>query len=291
MTQQQTTQGPHELRDLATTIAVGAAELVARRRRDGVSVAATKTSLVDVVTEVDRESETFIRSALARARPHDGFLGEESGGSGGTSGLTWVVDPIDGTVNFLYGIPAYGVSIAVMTGADPLDGGVVAGVVVNPATGDVWSAARGCGATLNGVDLRVSGAERLSEALVGTGFSYRPEFRRVQGAVVAGVLPRVRDVRRIGAAALDLCAVAAGRLDGYYERWLNPWDFAAGVLIAQEAGAVVTASPVAHDGSRLLIAAAPGVAHQLSALAGSLDDALVVPLTASPDADAPNSGS
>jgi len=270
---------PEALRALATTIALGAADLVARRRRDGVSVAATKSSLVDVVTEVDRESEAYIRAALAEARPQDGFLGEESGGEGGESGLTWVVDPIDGTVNFLYGIPAYGVSVAVMAGPDPLaDGAILAGVVVNPATGEVWSAARGCGATLDGVPLQVSAADRLSQSLVGTGFSYRPEFRRVQGALAAGVLPLVRDLRRIGAAALDLCGVASGRIDGYYERWLNPWDFAAGALIAREAGAVVRGSAAAPDGSRLLTAAAPGVAQELGDLVSALDSAIVLPV-------------
>ena len=270
---------PEALRAIATTIALGAADLVARRRRDGVSVAATKSSLVDVVTEVDRESEAYIRAALAEARPQDGFLGEESGGEGGESGLTWVVDPIDGTVNFLYGIPAYGVSVAVMAGPDPLaDGAILAGVVVNPATGEVWSAARGCGATLDGVPLQVSAADRLSQSLVGTGFSYRPEFRRVQGALAAGVLPLVRDLRRIGAAALDLCGVASGRIDGYYERWLNPWDFAAGALIAREAGAVVRGSAAAPDGSRLLTAAAPGVAQELGDLVSALDSAIVLPV-------------
>ncbi|WP_350347578.1 inositol monophosphatase family protein [Agromyces sp. G08B096] len=270
--------GPPELRALAADLARRASRLVADERQAGVSVAATKSSLVDVVTAVDQASEAFIRAALAELRPDDGFIGEESGSSAGASGLTWVVDPIDGTVNFLYGIPAYAVSIAVMSGSDPFDGGLLAGAVANPATGEIWSASRGGGAFLDGRPVRASAAGELSLALVGTGFSYLPERRRAQGAMTAELLPRVRDLRRIGAAALDLCAVATGRLDGYVERWLNPWDYAAGVLIAEEAGAAVSATEPAADGSRLVTAAAPGIAAELADVVAPLDAAVLARL-------------
>ncbi len=256
-----------ELLELATRIAVAAGELVARRRAEGVTVAASKSSLEDVVTEADRETEALIRSLIAEARPDDGFLGEEGGAEPGTSGLTWVVDPIDGTVNYLYGIPEYAVSVAVVEGDPrPETWRALAGVVVNPATGEVFSASAGGGATLNGAAIRVAPPVALSQALVGTGFGYRAEVRVEQARVVVGLLARVRDIRRHGSSALDLCAVACGRLNAYYERGLKPWDHAAGALIAAEAGARVSGRNGAPAGTDLLIAAEQRLAAALEGL-------------------------
>jgi myo-inositol-1(or 4)-monophosphatase len=229
-----------ELLTIARTIAVKAAALARQRRDEGVSVAASKSSPEDIVTAADREVEQLIRGMLADARPEDGFLGEESGGGGGTSGLTWIVDPIDGTVNYLYGIPAYAVSIAVVEGdGDPNTWTALAGAVVNPVADEAFTASVGNGAHVNGAPLFVSRPASLSLALLGTGFGYNAERRERQAEVVRGLIGSVRDIRRIGSAALDLCNVAAGRLDGYYEKGLNPWDMAAGALIASEAGARV----------------------------------------------------
>ncbi|ERK69758.1 inositol monophosphatase family protein, partial [Leifsonia aquatica ATCC 14665] len=223
-----------ELRDIAVTIAKRAATLAQQRRRDGVEIAASKSSVSDIVTRADREAEDLIRGALVAARPADGFFGEESGGDAGTSGLTWVVDPIDGTVNYAYGIPAYAVSIAVVEGdPDPTTWRTLAGAVVNPESGDVFAAAAGRGSTRNGQALRVNEGVELPLALVGTGFGYDAGVRRRQAEFVARLIGEVRDIRRIGSAALDLCALAAGRLDAYYERGLNPWDHAAGALVAR----------------------------------------------------------
>jgi len=256
-----------ELLGLARSIAIEAGELAALRRREGVEVANTKSSAVDVVTEADREVERLIRSRLADARPDDGILGEEGGGHSGTSGLTWVVDPIDGTTNYLYGIPHYAVSIAVVEGEpEPLSWVDVAGVVFNPASGELYSAAIGEGAWLGEVstgsttELHVAPPVPLAEALIGTGFAYASEMRGVQGAIVTGLLPKVRDIRRLGTASLDLCFVAAGRLNAFFERTLSPWDHAAGAIIAREAGAVVKG--LGHDApSRdFVLAAEPLVA-------------------------------
>lgn len=228
------------LLEIARDVALEAAELV-RARRDGVvTVAETKTSPVDVVTEADHASEDLIRRRLAEVRPDDGFLGEESGAvgsagddaAGATSGVTWVVDPIDGTVNFLYGLPQYAVSVAARRGDE-----VVAGVVVNVASGEVWAAVLGGGATCDGRPLVVAGAPPLDRTLVATGFSYDAGVRARQAVATAVLLRTVRDIRRLGSAALDLCAVAAGRVDAYVEEGLHPWDMAAGGLVATEAGA------------------------------------------------------
>jgi myo-inositol-1(or 4)-monophosphatase len=253
-----TTPATGELLALAQTTAIAAGELARRRRREGVEIAASKSSPEDVVTLADRETETLIRGLLADARPDDGFYGEESTATAGTSGLTWVVDPIDGTVNYLYGIPFYAVSIAVVEGdADPAGWRALAGAVRNPAIDELFSARAGGGADLNGRPLRVSTGVPLSLALFGTGFSYDSVRRSRQAKVLHGLIDRVRDVRRVGAASLDLCSVAAGRLDLYYERGLHPWDHAAGALIAAEAGARVGGFGSDREGISLLIAAAP----------------------------------
>jgi len=247
-----------ELLALAKTVAVEAGNLARLRRAEGVQIAASKSSPEDIVTDADRETEALIRLRLAEARPDDGFYGEESEATAGSSGLTWVVDPIDGTVNYLYGIPQYAVSIAVVEGdPNPATWNTLAGAVVNPALGEVYTAEVGEGAFLNDRRLAVNTGVPLSLALTGTGFGYEAERRLWQAEVVHGLIGQVRDIRRMGASALDLCAVAAGRLDVYYERGLQPWDLAAGALIAREAGARVGAFGDEREGKDLLIAAAP----------------------------------
>jgi myo-inositol-1(or 4)-monophosphatase len=249
-----------DLLALARRIATTVAETALEERRRGISVEATKSSPVDVVTAVDRDTEERIRSMVLDARPDDGILGEEDDAHVGTSGLNWVVDPIDGTVNLLYDIPAWAVSIAVVDGPpDPLHWNALAGVVVNPVTGEVFEASRGGGARLGDRGLRVNDDVELSRALIGTGFGYAVERRRTQAEVLLQVLPRVRDIRRIGSAALDLSAIAAGRLDGFYERGLNPWDHAAGALIVREAGGLVGGVDGGPESGELLVAAAPSV--------------------------------
>jgi myo-inositol-1(or 4)-monophosphatase len=182
----------------------------------------------------DREAERVVRELLDAERPGDGLLAEEGSDVSSASGRRWLVDPLDGTVNFLYGFPAWAVSVALEDGR-----GMSVGVVLDPVRDECFAAQRGGGARLNGVPLAVSSEVDLSRAMVATGFSYEPERRARQADLLLEVLPRVRDIRRAGAAALDLCYLAAGRVDAYYERGLNPWDWAAGRLIVEEAGGVV----------------------------------------------------
>lgn len=223
----------------------------------------TKSTETDVVTAGDRAVERLVRDRLAELRPGESVLGEEEGGDGTLDGLRWVVDPIDGTVNYLYGFPWYAVSLAAQ-----IDGRSVAGAVVEPVSGRVWSAAVGLGAQLDGRPLRVSAGHRLELALVGTGFSYSARRRVSQAAGIGRLLGEVRDIRRSGAASLDLCAVAAGWLDAYYEHGLNRWDWAAGALIAAEAGAEVRL-PGADTGDGLgedaILCVTPGIAGELRA--------------------------
>ena len=270
MTQHETSEASvasADLLALARDIAVRAAEFALEARRAGVSVADTKSTPTDIVTAVDRDTEALIRSLILEARPDDGIVGEEDVAHIGTSGLDWVVDPIDGTVNFLYGIPAWAVSIAVVEGAAGGDvgGTTLAGVVVNPVNGELFEASAGGGARLAGRDLAVNTGVPLASALVGTGFGYSAERRREQTAVLLELMPHMRDIRRIGSAALDLCALAAGRLDAYYERGLNAWDHAAGALIAREAGARVGGPRGGRENAELLVAAAPGLYEELAA--------------------------
>jgi myo-inositol-1(or 4)-monophosphatase len=261
------TTSPTSLLEIARSVALEAGALAKKRRSEGVEVAASKSSREDIVTFADRETESLIRSRLAELRPGDGFFGEESTAEAGTTGLTWVVDPIDGTVNFLYGIPHYAVSIAVVEGGpDPLRWHALAGVVTNPATGETFTAARGGGAFLDGRAIAVAPEVDLSQALVGTGFAYLAERRSEQAAVLGGLLHRVRDIRRMGVASLDLCAVACGRLNAYFERGLSPWDFAAGALIAQEAGARVGGMDGDAASRDLVLAAEPRLAARLEEL-------------------------
>jgi myo-inositol-1(or 4)-monophosphatase len=257
--------------DGATLLAVArdvgreAADFVQRSRPSGrVDVAATKSSPTDDVTEIDRASEELIRTRILDLRPDDGFVGEEGRDVQGTSGVEWIVDPIDGTVNFIYGIPAYAVSIAAA-----VDGTVVAGYVINVVAGEEWAAVRGEGAWQLDGDRRhrlaAPDPPALAHALVGTGFHYVPQIRATQAAAVAQLLPQVRDIRRTGSAALNLCEVAAGRLDAFVEQGLQPWDRAAGGLVATEAGLVVRGLEGEPD-ERLVMAAHPAMAEEYFAV-------------------------
>lgn len=240
--------------------------LAAARRRNGVRIAATKSALADIVTEADRDVEDLIRARIAAARPEDGFLGEETGEGTGASGITWVVDPIDGTVNYAYGIPAYAVSIAAVAGPpDPGSWTVLAGAVFNPATGEMFHAARGEGAWRDDTRLRVNSDVSDAGALIATGFGYDPATHAGDLARLAQVMPLARDIRRMGAASLDLASVAAGRLDGYYERGLHPWDIAAGVVLVEEAGGTVGGPDGAPAGAAMTIAAGPALFVRLAA--------------------------
>ena len=293
---------PSELCDLAVAIAREAGRLL-EGRVGGVEVAATKSSPTDVVTEMDRRAEELIRSRILTARPGDAILGEEGGQTGDADGapVRWVVDPLDGTINYLYGLHDWAVSIAAevewVAGGEAgrVAGGevgrkIVAGAVYIPMRGELFSAFTGGGAWLesrwcppgrtefqpsgpyqpgekNHTRLQCRHGVPLGQALVGTGFGYRAGRRKVQGEVVGALLPQVRDIRRAGVASVDLCAVAAGRLDGYYERGLNYWDWAAGALVASESGARVGGLHGVPVSSSMAVAAGPG-------LFGPLSDAL-----------------
>jgi myo-inositol-1(or 4)-monophosphatase len=217
---------------------------------------ATKSTPTDVVTEMDTRAERHIVDLLLGARPDDAVLGEEGAGVGGTSGVRWVIDPIDGTVNYLYDIPAYAVSIAA-----EVDGASVAGVVYDVARDDTYTATRGGGAARNGLPVRCSAETDLARSLIGTGFAYDAARRAEQAALLPAVLPRVRDIRRIGSCALDLCAVASGRLDGFYEWGPSAWDVAAGRLIVTEAG-----GRFGGVVGEMVYAAAPGIYDALVTL-------------------------
>jgi myo-inositol-1(or 4)-monophosphatase len=266
-------------------VAVGAAraagELLATPGGQ-VSVAATKSSPTDIVTEMDRRAEELIRSRILASRPGDAILGEEGGETGDAAGAParWVIDPLDGTVNYLYGLHDWAVSIAA-----EVAGEIVAGAVFVPRRGELFTATRGGGAWLEPagpasaaasaaagpVRLRCRPSVPLDQALVATGFGYKASRRKAQGEVVAALLPRIRDIRRGGVAAADLCSVAAGRLDAFYERGLNYWDYAAGALIATEAGAVVGGLRGAPAGTSMTVAASPGLFGPLAEALASLD--------------------
>ena len=245
---------------------------VAERPRD-LGVAATKSSPTDVVTEMDRRAEALLREILSAARPGDAILGEEAGHEPGETGLTWVVDPIDGTVNYLYEIGVYAVSVAVVEGDPTVDGGwtSVAGCVHNPVSGETWTAGRGVGAFLDGRRLAVGEPPALDRALTGTGFGYFAGRRRTQARVLAELLPRVRDIRRIGCAAIDLCMVATGRLDAYFERGLHAWDMAAARLVVEEAGGVVRGIGGKPPSEAMVVAAARPLVDVLAQVLEDLD--------------------
>jgi len=259
-----TSCAPADLLALAVDLARQAGTL-ALSMHTGLGASDTKSSPTDVVTAADRASEQLLVSGIRSARPDDGVLGEEGASAAGSSGVRWVVDPIDGTVNYLYGLPQWAVSIGV-----EVDGVTEVGVVLDPAKDELFTAVRGGGAQLNGRPLRCNDVQELSQALVATGFSYSAARRSRQAKVLGELLPRVRDLRRLGAGALDLCAVAAGRVDAYYEQALQPWDMCAGLLIASEAGARVGGLRGAAPGAGLVLASAPGVHDALHDLLVSL---------------------
>lgn len=246
-----------ELASVALAAAERAAALAAAafgREHTGIE---TKSSATDMVSEVDRGAEELISSLLLRDRPDDGLLGEEGAERAGTSGIRWVVDPLDGTTNYLFGIPAWSVSVAAER-----DGRPVVGVVADPSRHELWAAVEGRGAWCNGRPQHVAATRSsLATALVATGFGYDADRRAWQAGVLGHLLPRVRDIRRNGSAALDLCWVAGGRVDAYYEWGLNPWDLSAGTVICREAGGVVDVL----DG-RLILATTPSLVAPLTEL-------------------------
>jgi myo-inositol-1(or 4)-monophosphatase len=231
-----------ELLAVAVEAASAAGELLDERARRGAERhVSSKSTPTDLVSEADLASERLIRDLLATRRPKDGFLGEEGGGRDGSSGLTWVVDPLDGTVNFLFGIPQWCVSVAVKDAQGP-----VAGAIFDPNRDELFTALRGAKPMLNGDPLTASDCEDPARAMVATGFAYDAQVRTAQAKVLARLIPRVRDIRRFGSAALDLAWTAAGRYDAYFERTVKPWDIAAGELICRCAGLCVIELP-AHE--------------------------------------------
>jgi myo-inositol-1(or 4)-monophosphatase len=267
------TSTPAELLTVAVRIARDAAASARRMRDEAITDVSTKSTDTDVVTAADRAVERQVVDDLRRYRPGDGVLGEEYGTAGDGTPLApgvvrWIVDPIDGTVNYLYGLPQYAVSLAA-----EVDGVVVAGVVRNAATGDEWTATLGGGAWRSGRRLSGSNRTTLDQTLLATGFGYDPARRAHQGAVVAGLITRVRDIRRFGAASLDLCMAAEGAVDAYYEKGLNPWDHAAGGLVAAEAGLRVSGLDGAAAGPDMLIAAPVAIFDALHGLLTELDAA------------------
>jgi myo-inositol-1(or 4)-monophosphatase len=254
-----------ELLELATRLAWEAGAL-ALQMSAGVQTLATKSSPTDVVTAADRAVERLLVDGIRAARPDDGLLGEEGASDDGTTGVRWVVDPIDGTVNYLYGIPHWAVSIGI-----EYDGETVVGVVLDPSKDELWQAVLGQGATLDGRRLQCSDVASLDQTLVATGFGYEARRRTAQARFLPTLLPAVRDIRRIGAGALDLCAVAAARVDAYYEQGLSPWDLSAGGLIAREAGARVEGLHGRPASADLVVAAGPGVFDALHDLLAAAD--------------------
>jgi myo-inositol-1(or 4)-monophosphatase len=282
MTVPQASEDARALLRIAVETAAEAGRLLASWRGDErPEVVQTKSSPTDIVTEMDRRSEALITSRIRAHRPGDTVLGEEGGqtaggpdgdgaGAGPAARVRWIVDPLDGTVNYLYGLRDWAVSIAA-----EVDGTVVAGVVEVPRHGETFTAAAGQGAWLHRGEarlaLRCSSGVPLGQALVGTGFGYDAGRRRVQGEVIAALLPHIRDIRRGGSAAVDLCSVAAGRLDAFYERGLNYWDFAAGGLIAREAGALVGGLAGRTESTSMAVAAGPGLYQQLDTFLSKLN--------------------
>jgi fructose-1,6-bisphosphatase/inositol monophosphatase family enzyme len=252
---------------VAIRLALDAGRLLTEGRPPGRLDVETKSTTTDIVTEMDRAAEALIAEGLSLARPHDGLIGEEGTDRVGTSGVQWLVDPLDGTVNYLYGLPGWAVSLAAL-----VDGQALVGVVHVPSTGETFAAARGSGATCNGQEVRCGPGSTPDQALIATGFGYAAARRAHQAEVLRRLLPQVRDIRRFGACAYDLCLVASGRVDAYFERGVQPWDHAAGALIAREAGAVVAGLHSAAPSDRFLLAAGPdlfGPLHDLLVEAGA----------------------
>lgn len=261
---------PRHLLALAVRIAAEGAALAQSTRASAITQTRTKSTDTDVVTAADHAVERYVIDALRAVRPGDAVLSEESGAHDGSAGSTvrWILDPIDGTVNYLYGVPHYGVSLAA-----EVAGVVVAAVVHNAATGAAWTAVRGGGAYRDGRPVACSGVTELGQSLVATGFGYDAGRRAHQARVLAGLIERIRDIRRFGAAAFDLCLTAEGAVDAFYEKGLNAWDLAAGGLIAAEAGLLVTGLDGGPPGYGFVIAAPPGIHEPLRAALAALDAA------------------
>jgi myo-inositol-1(or 4)-monophosphatase len=247
-----------ELYELALTAARAAGDLL--MNRPSKFDVTQKTSAVDFVTQMDKQSESLIIDLILGRRADDSILAEEGGNHTGNSGITWVVDPLDGTVNYFYDLPGWNISIAAMDSQ-----GVQIGVVYAPSIDSLWAARKGKGATLNGAEIEVGQVEELAKSLITTGYSYELERRIEQGEVTSAIVPQVRDLRRFGAAAVDLCNVACGRVDGYFEYGLQPWDRAAGMLIASEAGAISTNLTGAEPDYEMIICANPTLQPKLLA--------------------------
>lgn len=265
--------GAEQLLAIAVEVVRAAADAARTLREQGIRDVATKTTDTDVVTAADRAVEKLAIEALRTARPRDAVLGEESGTTdarleAGQEAVRWLLDPIDGTVNYLYGLAPYAVSLAA-----EVAGVVVAGVVREVSSGEEWTAIRGAGAWRAGRRLAGSAVTTLRQSLVATGFAYDAARRGYQARVVAALLPEVRDIRRFGAASVDLCLAAEGRVDAYYEKGLNPWDYAAGALVAAEAGLSVTGLDGGPPGPGFVLAAPAGIYRDLRTLLGELDAA------------------
>lgn len=252
---------PQELLDIAVAAAQRAGAVITSGLRSGVQSINTKSTATDLVTEMDHASEQTIVSTILAARPDDSIVAEEGARHEGFSDVTWVIDPIDGTTNYVYEHPGFAISIAAQRGRR-----TIAGVVSDPLHGDLYTATAGGGAFRNGLGVVVSGEEQLSTALVATGFSYLADRRREQAQVLSKLISEVRDIRRMGAASLDLCSVASGRVDAYYESGLSPWDFAAGILIATEAGAAVGDLSGGVPSADFVLASSPGIFDELRRL-------------------------
>lgn len=258
---------PIVLRGIAETLARAAGDMALAGRKSGPLDAMTKSSPVDMVTKYDRASEEMIIESLIGLRPDDGIVGEEGGNRAGTSGIVWHINPIDGTTNFLFDIPMWAVSIGAADAHGP-----IAGAVYAPALGEMFGAARGHGSHVNGIPLSVRNNSDISDALVCTGYSYDVKNRGPHARRVARMVTQVRDLRRFGAAAIDLCFVAAGRYDAYFEEHLHSWDLVAGQLIATEAGAVITDYRGGVVTPRQVLAAGPGVHAAMIDLITSCED-------------------
>lgn len=254
------------LLDIARSLAIEAGELIESMRSSVDLVGDTKSSNVDVVTAADRAAEGLIVTRLSKLRPNDGVLGEEGAGIAGTSGVRWIIDPIDGTTNYVYSVPSYSVSIAA-----EIDGALAVGVVYEPVFDRCYSARVGHGAYKNGEPISANTDPSIETSLVATGFGYLADRRRRQAEVLVDLLPRVRDIRRFGSAALDLCYVAEGLVDAYYERGLHPWDLSAGTVIASEAGAKVGDLRGNAAGEHFTLAAHPALFESLRTILAALD--------------------
>ena len=254
---------PQKLLTIAIRIADEAGLLL--MKRPATFEVSSKSTAIDIATQMDRASERFIVESLLSLRPDDGIIGEEGSSRPSTSGITWVIDPVDGTVNYLYGIPGWNVSIAAKD-----ERGSIIGVIHAPTINSTWTAIRGGGSFFNGRPIRVNDPVELDLALIGTGFAYDVRDRVEQGRVIAQLLPQIRDLRRIGAAAVDICYVAMGTFDGYFEADLKEWDMAAASLVATEAGARITT-----NGAGITICAGPALHPKLSAAVEAPQNGLI----------------